>query len=452
MPDPSIQILIVEDDDGFRETAAAWMKRKGYQVQAASNGQEALSLCDQRHFDVAVVDMNMPGLNGLDVLQQIRQRGLETEVIILTGQATIESAVQAMKLGAYDYLTKPFPLGELEHRCMMATEKGRLQSENLRLKTLMQRDRRPTRMVGESQPMLEVFRLIERAGPTDKTVLVLGESGAGKELAARALQELSPRRDKPFVTVNCAALPEQLVESELFGHVKGAFTGASGSKPGLFEVADSGTLFIDEIGEMPLTLQPKLLRILEDGSLRRVGSHQERRVDVRIIAATNRDLREEVEAGRFREDLYYRINVISIPLPPLRERRGDIPLLIEHFLAAGWGISSEARSRLVACDWPGNVRQLSNVLERAMILANGNTLTVDDLPREIATHETNADNPTDAAVTGDSEKLDDLQRAHIVAVLKREHGNKARTARTLGIHRRKLYRLIERYGITPELR
>ncbi|MEZ6068440.1 MAG: sigma-54 dependent transcriptional regulator [Planctomycetaceae bacterium] len=331
----------------------------------------------------------------------------------------------------------------------MAAEKGRLQSENLRLKTLLERDRRPTRIVGESEPMREVYRLIDRAGPTDKTVLVLGESGTGKELVARALQERSQRRNGPFVTINCAALPEQLVESELFGHIKGAFTGATATKPGMFEVADGGTLFIDEIGELPLALQPKLLRVLEDGSLRRVGTHQERRVNVRIIAATNRDLRAEVEAGRFREDLYYRINVISLRLPALRERRSDIPALIEHFLQPGWDIEPDARARLIDYDWPGNVRQLINVLERAMILADQELVTLDDLPGEIL-KAVPIERHDAAPAMFDSKNLDDLQRSHVLAVLKQEGGNKARAARTLGIHRRKLYRLLERYDISGE--
>ena len=252
----SINLLLVEDEDDFRETTARWMTRKGHQVSEAPNAQEALALIDRRHFDVAVVDMNMPGISGIELLQRMKSSDVDTEVIILTGQGTIDSAVQAMKLGACDYLTKPFPLGDLEQRCQLAWQRGRLSKENRQLKAVIRRQQPDMRMIGESAPMKEVFRLIERVAPTDKAVLIQGESGTGKELVARAIQQNSLRADKPFVTINCAALPENLVESELFGHQKGAFTGASSDKPGLFEVADGGTLFIDELGELPLGLQP----------------------------------------------------------------------------------------------------------------------------------------------------------------------------------------------------
>ena len=304
--------------------------------------------------------------------------------------------------------------------------------------------------------MKELFRLIERVGPTDKTVLIQGESGTGKELVARAIQKASLRAEKPFVTINCAALPEQLVESELFGHEKGSFTGAVATKPGLFEVADGGTLFIDEIGELPGSLQPKLLRVLEDGSMRRVGSALERRVNVRIIAATNRNLEQEVQQNRFREDLFYRINVLSLVLPSLRERADDIPLLIQHFLPQGWRITDEARNALEKYRWPGNVRQLSNVIERATILADDQVVSIDDLPRDVLgqtpafTARTIA--PVAQSSRTDSENNDDsdtslasIERAHVLDVLKSCQGNKARAARALGIHRRKLYRLLERF-------
>ncbi len=314
MPDSQIDLLLVEDDDAFRQTAARWMARKGHRVSEAPNGSDALRQCERQRFDVAVVDMNMPGMSGMEVLQRMKESGYDTEVIILTGQATVENAVEAMKLGATDYLTKPFPLVDLEQRCLLAAERGALRKENRQLKDIIRRSRPETKIIGEAPRLKDILRLIERVAPTDKAVLIQGESGTGKELIARSIQEKSLRADKPFVTVNCAALPETLVESELFGHEKGSFTGAVARKDGLFEVADGGTLFIDEIGELPIALQPKLLRVLEDGSLRRVGSHQERKVDVRVIAATNRDLEQEVTAGRFREDLYYRINVMSIVL------------------------------------------------------------------------------------------------------------------------------------------
>lgn len=465
-----MNLLVVEDDPDFRETCARWMTRKGHQVSTAAHAQQALELCDRSSFDVAIVDMNMPGLTGLELLERMKSAQVETEVLILTGQGTIESAVNAMKLGACDYLTKPFPLDELEQRCLMAWERARLAKENRQLKAIIERSQPKVRIVGSSFRMREVFRLIERVAPTDKPVLIQGESGTGKELVARALQQQSPRSRKPFVTINCAALPEQLVESELFGHRKGAFTGANEDRAGLFEVADGGTLFIDEIGELPGALQPKLLRALEDGSIRRVGSHRERRVDVRVIAATNRILSDEVAAGRFREDLYYRINVMSLELPPLRSRDGDVPLLVKELIGKEWQVSAEAMQLLNAYNWPGNVRQLKNVLERAQILADNDQITVDELSAEVRARHTGTSPGGTALQTSlrpgspgqesnglsasrgmvESSRLEDLERAHIVEVLRQQHGNKARAARVLGIHRRKLYRLLERYSIAEE--
>jgi DNA-binding NtrC family response regulator len=444
---PPISLLFVEDEDDFRETTARWMTRKGHQVAEAANAQEALALLSRQQFDVAVVDYNMPGISGVELLQRMKEDNVETQVIILTGQGSIESAVQAMKLGACDYLTKPFPLNDLEQRCRLAWERGKLSKENRQLKAVIKRQKPKITMIGESRPMKEVFRLIERVAPTDKAVLIQGDSGTGKELVARSIQENSLRADRPFVTINCAALPENLVESELFGHQKGSFTGAISDNPGLFEVADGGTLFIDELGELPRALQPKLLRVLEDGSLRRVGSHKERRVDVRIIAATNRDLAADVQDGTFREDLYYRINVMSLQLPPLRERGKDIELLIDHLLSSDWEIEDSARAILTAYPWPGNVRQLINTLDRATVLADGDTITLDDLPADIVDGKS-CPNP---CVVHDSSRLDEIEKAHIVEVLERERGNKARAARALGIHRRKLYRLLERFDLhTPE--
>jgi DNA-binding NtrC family response regulator len=445
--DKPMRLLLVEDDDEFRETCALWMTRKGHDVEQAANAHDGLHLCLHKQFDVAVVDLNMPGMTGLEMLERLSSENIDTEVIMLTGQATVDTAVQAMKLGATDYLSKPFPLPELEKRCSTAWERGQLKKENQQLKAVIERSQPKVRMVGDSPQMQNVRRLIERAGPTDKAILIQGESGTGKELVARDLQSCSLRSDKPFVTINCAALPEQLVESELFGHEKGAFTGAMATTAGLFEVADGGTIFIDEIGEMPLGLQPKLLRVLEDGSLRRVGSHQERRVDVRLIAATNRDLSEMTIEGSFREDLYYRINVLTIELPPLRDRAGDVPLLIRHVLGTEWTITDEARASLESFDWPGNVRQLINVLERATILAENHRIDINDLPGEVirpGRHD---------CVTPQQpsyEKLEDLERAHVIRILRQHSGNKAQAARSLGIHRRKLYRLLERFNIQPE--
>ena len=439
-----MQLLIVEDDSEFRETCAAWFTKQGHSVSEAGTASEALEILAKRLCHVAILDMNLPGLNGLELLDRIRETDFEVEVIMLTGDGSIQSAVQAMKLGACDYLTKPFPLPELEQRCRMAYERGQIRKENRQLRTLLKREKPTSRIIGESPAMREVFRMIERVGPTDKPVLIQGESGTGKELVALAVLRGSLRADKPFVTINCAALPEHLVESELFGHEKGAYTGATEQSPGLFEVADGGTLFIDEIGELPPGLQPKLLRVLEDGSLRRVGSVKERRVDVRVLAATNRDLNAEVEAKRFREDLYYRINVLGIELPPLRERREDIPLLVEHILGPSWTIEPDAERAMASYDWPGNVRQLRNALERAMILADDHVITLDDLPSEVST-ETTAGSL--AVLPVDTSDLASMERAHIERVLQQEGGNKSRAAKALGIHRRKLYRLLERFGI-----
>ncbi len=459
-----INLLIVEDDADFRDTSLRWMQRKGHEVAAAASGAEALSLCEHHHFDVGIFDMNMPGMSGIELLHRVREQGIDMEVIILTGQGTIESAVQAMKMGASDYLTKPCPLGDLEHHCELARQRGRLRKENQQLKAIISRDRQAAEIVGDSQQMQDIVRLVERIAPTDKPVLITGESGTGKEVVAKAIQQASPLAAMPFVTVNCAALPEQLVESELFGHQKGSFTGATAEKPGLFEVADGGTLFIDELGELPTSLQPKLLRVLEDGSMRRIGSHKERRVRVRIIAATNRDLAKDVKDGRFREDLYYRVNVLPVTLPPLRDRPGDAEQLVKHFLPKDWTVTPSAMKALSSYAWPGNVRELINVMQRATILADSNRLTTLDLPREIAScvdseHEdtllpnvpsssaaSNADSGPESGLGEDSgTSLDDIAKAHVLEVLQKAGGNKAKAARLLGIHRRKLYRLLERF-------
>jgi DNA-binding NtrC family response regulator len=441
----NIDILVVDDDEDFRTTLLQRFLRRGFRVQAASNAEEALGLAQRRAFDVAIFDMVMPGRSGLELLRDFKAAHPESEVILLTGQGTVESAVEAMKLGAYDFITKPFPLKELEALVAKAFERHELSKENLRLKTLLARTESKDQMIGESESMREVFRLIERAGPSEKAILIQGESGTGKELVARALHRNSARTDKPMVVINCAALPESLLESELFGHEKGAFTGAVSAKPGLFEVADGGTLFIDEIGELPGALQAKLLRVLEDGTLRRIGSIKERRVNVRLLAATNRNLGEEVGQGRFREDLYYRINVMSLELPPLRQRSGDIPLLVSHFLGPDWEIEDNAMDAMARFEWPGNVRQLINAIERAKIMADGQMIRLHDLPRDVtaAGDRTPASNGQHL----NTDDLSSLERAKIIEVLQRERGNKTRAARRLGIDRRKLYRLVEKYDI-----
>jgi DNA-binding NtrC family response regulator len=439
-----INVLVVDDDHEFREMMLRRFSQDGFLVQEAATAERALELLTQKEFDVIILDMVLPNISGVDLLQRFSDMHVESEVIFLTGQATVESAVEAMKLGAYDYVQKPFPLKELEVLIEKAAERRRLSKENSQLRALLERSKPSgTKMIGQSPAMQEVFRLIERAGPSDRAILIQGESGTGKELVARALHAHSTRADKPLVVINCAALPETLLESELFGHEKGAFTGAVSHKQGLFEVADGGTMFIDEIGEMPGSLQAKLLRVLEDGSMRRIGSVKERRVNVRLLAATNRRLEDEVAAGRFREDLYYRINVMSLELPPLRQRAGDIPLLVQCFLGPQWKIDADAEAALQNYAWPGNVRQLINALERAKIMAENQMIHRYDLPREIS------------QISGQSQPLtplncDDLsamERNKVVEIMRREGGNKARSARTLGIDRRKLYRLIEKYSI-----
>lgn len=453
----AIDLLFVDDDAEFRSIAARRFLKRGFHVQEAADGEEALSVAQRREFDVAIVDMRMPGMSGLELLEKLRASHPDCEAIILTGEGTVETAVQAMKLGAYDYLTKPFSLAELEVVVQKAYERHQLDKENKQLKAVLARSQPAADMVGKSAPILEVFRLIERAGPTEKAILIQGESGTGKELVARALHRSSLRANKPLVVINCAALPETLLESELFGHEKGAFTGAVSAKPGLFEVADGGTLFIDEIGEMPGSLQAKLLRVLEDGSMRRIGSIKERRVNVRLLAATNRNLQEEVKAGRFREDLFYRINVMSFELPPLRRRLEDIPLLVNHFLGPDWRMEPEALRALERHGWPGNVRQLINVMDRAKILADDGLIRVRDLPGEIVGGLASENGPAHAAATGNGpaqiaavgppDALASVERAHILEVLQREGGNKARTARVLGVNRRSLYRLLEKYDV-----
>lgn len=439
----AITLLIVDDDTEFRQGLASFFRRKGYKTADAGSGEQALETTKAESFQVALIDMAMPGMSGIELLKVLREEAPETEVLLLTGEGTIERAVEAMKLGATDFLRKPSKMVDIEAAIERAAKTGRLRQENQQLRVAIQRAEPPRhKMIGNSQAMQEVFRLIERAGPSDNPILIEGESGTGKELVARALHRASLRSDKPLIVINCAALPEQLLESELFGHEKGAFTGAASAKPGLFEVADGGTLFIDEIGELAPALQPKLLRVLEDGSMRRIGSLKERRVDVRIIAATNRDMAKEVEGKRFREDLYYRINMMTIRIPPLRERGDDLTLLVDHFRGPGWEFEPAAIETMLAYRWPGNVRQLINAIERSKMLADDETLLKCHLPPELLAHKPAADTPTPPEVD-----LASLTRARVVQALQQSHGNKLRAAKALDISRRSLYRLIEKFHI-----
>lgn len=464
--EPSVELLLVDDEDDFRETAAQYFQRRGHRVAAVASGKEAIESARQRQFDVAVIDVHMPEMDGIELLKKLRNEGDHLQILMLTGGATVDTAVASFKAGAIDYVTKPIRLSDLEALIRRAARTAGLERENARLREALHRQAPRNQMVGESPQIREVQRLIQRVSLSDKPILIEGESGTGKELVAQAIHRAGPLAECPLVVINCAALPEPLLESELFGHEKGAFTGAVTSKPGLFEVADGGTLFIDEIGELAGSLQAKLLRVLEDGVIRRVGSVKERRVNVRILAATNRDLDIEVREGRFREDLYYRINVLKITLPPLRERAGDVKLLTEHFLGPLWQLEPGVAQILDHYNWPGNVRQLSNALERTKLLADDDhVIRASNLPAEIlrSVESTNqccspskyglASNATNHTGLGEDEvhfhpeDLAELNKRHVQETLERMGGNKAKTARALGINRRSLYRLIEKYGL-----
>jgi DNA-binding NtrC family response regulator len=448
---PHLHLLIVDDDEQLRQTLGRRFARQGVTVSEAGNVAEALAAVERHRHDVALLDLHLPDQSGIELLAQLKARQPEMEAIMLTAHGSIETAIQAMKQGAYDYLTKPFHLPELDIHVEKAFEKVRLARRERQWVEQIHFESPRYRLVGSTPSMEKVLQLIERVAPTDSTVLVRGASGTGKELVARAIHYNSPRRDRPLVTINCAALQETLLESELFGHEKGAFTGAIQAKPGLIEVAEGGTLFVDEIAEMAPGLQAKLLRVLENGQYRRVGATQEAHADVRVIAATNKNLEEEQQAGRFRDDLYYRLNVVAIKLPLLRERRQDIPELARHFLATRqigphpFQVAPEALDALMRYDWPGNVRELANVLERAQILAEENVITLDDLPENLVEALLKSETPG-----GDPDSLHEMEGRHILAILRQQKGNKVHAARTLGISRRALYRLISKHGITEE--
>jgi DNA-binding NtrC family response regulator len=447
---PPIHLLIVDDDEQLRRTLVRRFQRHGMTVTSTGDAEEALAEAEHTRWDVALLDLQLPGMNGIDLLARLKEKQPECEAILLTAHGSIETAIQSLKRGAYDYLTKPFHLPELDVHLHKAFEKSQVARRERQWVEHVRYESSRYQLVGSSPVMRKVVELIRKVAPTPATVLIRGASGTGKELVARALHINSPRRDRPLVTINCAALQETLLESELFGHEKGAFTGAVQSKPGLIEVAEGGTLFIDEIGEMAPGLQAKLLRVLEDGHYRRVGSARELRGNVRVVAATNRDLEAELKEGRFREDLYYRLNVVTIRLPLLRDRRGDIPELVEHFLTTRRigpvpaQIAPDALEALVRYDWPGNVRELANVLERGQILAENHLLTLDDLPDNLA------EMPASTTQAGDPLHLREVERRHILMVLQRENGNKVHAARALGISRRALYRLIKKHKLEGE--
>ncbi|HLG29391.1 MAG TPA: sigma-54 dependent transcriptional regulator, partial [Candidatus Brocadiales bacterium] len=383
----TLSLLIVDDDEAFRNIVKDRFSRKGHRVALAASGNEAISLSQKNNFDIALVDIKMPEMNGIELLKQLKSKRPNIEVVILTGHATIDTAIDAIKLGAYHYLAKPCKLAELEVVVQKAHEKQLLSQQNILLREAIQRNLGTTEIIGNSKEIEAVRATIRKVADLQSPVLIEGKSGTGKELVSKALHINSIRANNPFIAVNCASLNENLLESELFGHEKGAFTGAIKEKRGLFEVADGGTLFIDELGEMSPRIQAKLLRVLEGEDFRPLGSIKSISVNVRIVAATNKDLLEEVQKGNFREDLYYRVNVISIKLPTLKDRSEDIPLLVNHFLQHSLvaikekkEITPETMDILMNYDWPGNVRELFNILERAIILTHGKHITPDDLP------------------------------------------------------------------------
>ena len=445
------RLLIVDDELELTSALCDTLAAKGYETTGVSCGPEGLKALEKQDFELLLCDLMMPGMDGIQVLRKALEIDPTLVGIIMTGQGSVPSAVEAMKVGAFDYVLKPFDLRTMLPILERAMETRRLRAENVRLRQYVERltyESPRYQLIGSGPAMQKVVQLIEKVAPTDATVLVRGESGTGKELVARALHCNSPRRDRPLVTVNCAALQESLLESELFGHEKGAFTGAVQAKAGLIEVAEGGTLFIDEVAEMAPALQAKLLRVLEDGHYRRVGGTKECHANVRVIAATNKPLEEEQKAGRFREDLFYRLNVVAIELPPLRERREDIPALVEHFLTtrqlgkARLQVHPDAMQALLNYDWPGNIRELANVLERAQILAENHLITLDDLPEALHLAPPPAESPGPTALD-----LATMERQAVQAAMEQARGNKVHAAKLLGTTRRTLYRLIRKYRL-----
>jgi DNA-binding NtrC family response regulator len=436
----SERIVLAEDDRELRSFLTEVLEEAGYGVAAFPNAELALDhLTSSQPADLLVTDLIMPGMRGHELLTEVRRHRPEINIVAITAFGSIDSAIQLVKQGAYDYLTKPFGTDEFVHVVERALDESRVRREA----AAVTREAPPPLpdFIGISRSIQELFGLIRRAGPSKRSILITGETGTGKELVARALHTVSGR--KSFVAVNCSAFPENLLESELFGHEKGAFTGADRMRIGLFEAADGGTLFLDEIGELPPALQPKLLRALESGEIRRVGATLNRSVDVRVVAATNRDPDEEVRAGRFREDLLWRLNVVNLAVPPLRERTADIPLLARHF-AGDHEIAPDAMSLLVGYPWPGNIRELRNALERAVTLSPGTTIHPEDLPPRIQSAGRAASIVADASRR--HVPLRDLEREYILEILRQVGGNKSRAAEILGLDRKTLYRKLEEYG------
>ena len=430
------RLLVVEDDPALMEVLCDQLRTLGHAPVAASTVADGLEQLRGNEFDVALLDLMLPDGSGIEILRRIADEELPTEAIVLTGYAGVDTAIEAMKLGAYDYITKPARINELEILVQKAGEKSRLRRENASLKVRLGRQERGFGLITDDPGMKELMATVARVAPSDLPVLIQGDSGTGKELVARALHTASPRSQQPFVAINCAAVAESLLESELFGHEKGSFTGAVMRKPGLFEVADKGVLFLDEIGEVAPAVQVKLLRAIETREILRVGSTRPVRIDVRIVSATNKDVKAEMQDGRFREDLYYRLNGVTLRLPPLRERRGDIPLLARHFLdrfGPRKALTPRALETLAAYAWPGNVRELQMVIHRAAILSMKDAIDADDLPLDVR------DQGWKGAAVRTSMSLADIEREYIDTVLRQNEGHRGKTARALGIDPKTLY-------------
>jgi len=445
------KILVVEDEDIARKNLEYILEKEGYEVVSVNSGVKAIDLLNREDFDLVITDLKMEKVDGMEVLKKSKELQAHTEVIMITGYATVDSAVEAMRQGAYYYLAKPYKIDEVRQITREALLKRKLQLENIRLKDSLKKSKQSPEIIGNSEAMQVVKKTINQIAPSDSNVLILGESGTGKELVAKAIHNISPRADNRFIAFNCGSFTEELMANELFGHEKDAFTGATKRKAGLLEVAEGGTVFLDEIGDMPLSMQVKLLRVIQEKELLPVGGVETIPVDVRFIAATHRDLKQDVEQGRFRQDLYYRLNVITIRLPSLAEREGDIPLLANHFLAKSSQavkkhireISRDAMDLLSQYSWPGNIRELENVIESAVALGRGPVIRVNDLPDYILnlSIETYRHNPSNLP------SLQEHEKRYIKWVLERYHGNKSRAAKMLGIDRVSLWRKIKRYDL-----
>ncbi len=443
------KILVVDDEKSMREILEIFLKNEGYSVSVANNGEVAIAELKKDIYDLIISDMKMPKVSGLELLRNVKQIAPNSVVVIVTAFGTTESAVEAMKLGAYDYIQKPFQMDNIRLVVKNALEKQKLQQDVSILKEQLKIPSHEN-IIGESPTMKELFSVISKSASSNANVLILGESGTGKELVAKAIHNMSNRKDNHFVTVNCAAIPEGLLESELFGYMKGAFTGASSNKQGLFELANDGILFLDEIGEMPMNLQAKLLRVIEGGAFRRVGGVSDIKVDVRIVAATNKNLPELVEAGQFREDLFFRLNVLSLKIPPLRERQDDIPLLVNHFLkkyAVDDKIFSQnAITTLQNYHWKGNIRELENIIERVLLLSNEDVIGVRSLPEEIRSNTDRETVPVSGSI--DIDKLmEDTEKAYLLKALEETNGVKTEAAKLLKLTFRSFRHKLKKYGI-----